>query len=246
MTSYPVPGRGAWTTLGGLLTAKPGTTSHVGYYRLNASGETPIGSAWITKADTSHHAQVVQLGTRALQGLVGVPVREKDGWFGPDTDQYLRAAQSVLMVEVDGIVGRATMRAALSATVEHHATQAAVPMAYLGGLLVNESGLDPAAVGVNGTDHGLAQINLASHPEISLLDAMDPDFAIGWTATELAHTWAVWNGQTARGVDPWDIAIANHNSPALARSWALSGQPPVVAKRPFQIADYVAKVKTDW
>lgn len=242
MNTFPVPGRGAWRTTGGLLPAKPNSTSHVGYYRLAVAGEAPIGSTWLTHADNSHHAEVVWLGVTAIQGLIGVTT---DGWLGPQTAQRILQVQAQLGVEVDGIIGQATMRALLNELVTDTAAACSVPVAFLGGILAHESSLDPAAVGVNGRDHGLAQINLDPSVDMQTFDeAMDPGYATHWTAENLAHVHATWAGHTS--ADPWDVAIANHNSPELARRWAQSGQPPVVEGRVFQIGDYVAAVRTAW
>jgi hypothetical protein len=139
------------------------------------------------------------------------------------------------------------MRALLTPSITDIAAANTVPVAILGGLLVNESGLDPAAVGVNGEDHGVAQINLAAHGKnVSLAEAMDPHYAIHWSAEELWMTYSTWKSKAADGVDPWDIAIANHNSPKLAMQWAKSGRPPFVEGRVFQIIEYVQKVRTSW
>ncbi len=74
--------------------------------------------------------------------------------------------------------------------------------------------------------------------------AMDPSYALMFSAEDLAQTYAVWRGKTK--ADPWDIAIANHNSPALARKWAIAGVPPFVPGRVFQIEDYVLRVREAW
>lgn len=247
MSTYPSPGRGAWTLTGGLLRAKPLSTSRVGYYRLAGLGEIPIGSAFLNRADTSHGAECVFRAVMALQELTSATI---DGWYGLDTDQHVRAAQQALHLEVDGIVGPVTTKALLTPMISQIAATASVPVAILGGLLMNESSLDPGAVGVNGLDHGLAQINLGAHAaSVRFEDAMDPQYAINWSAQELHHTYATWvwqQGKTRSGVDAWDIAIANHNSPALARTWAQTGTAPVVATRPFQIEEYVRKVRTAW
>lgn len=241
MTTYPSPGRGAWTRTGGLLPGKPGGSGTFGYYRLNAPGESAVGSTWSRQSDPSHHAECVWYGVQALQTLVGAQV---DGWLGAETSGRLIAAQARAGIEADGVGGPATMRALLSEAITHTANVNLVPTAFLGGVLVNESNLDPAAVGVNGQDHGIAQINLSAHPEVSLAQAMDPGFSMVFTAAELFHCYSVWDGRTR--VNPWVIAIANHNSPALARAWAVAGAAPVVAGRVFQIADYVDKVLSAW
>jgi peptidoglycan hydrolase-like protein with peptidoglycan-binding domain len=245
--TYPNPGRGAWTRTGGLLPGKPGATGSSGYYRLATASETPVGAGWATKADNTHHAEAVALGVRALQNLVGLAGASVDGWYGQETDKAVLAAQKAANVEADGIVGRTTMKALLTPVIEKAARGYRVPVEILGGLLVNESALDVAAVGVNGQDHGIAQINLGAHGDVVTLEqVMDPSFACEWSAKELAETYKRWNGKTAGGVDAWDIAIANHNSPLLAKKWALAGAPPYVEGRVFQISEYVAKVHESW
>ncbi len=239
---YPAPGRGAWRLNGGLLPGKPGSTSKAGYYRLAALGEKFVGMVWATGADTSHDAYCVHLGVKAIQQLVGV---EADGWFGHDTHREVIAAQRRLGVDADGIVGRGTMRALLAPLVQSAASANQVPEKVLGGIMVHESALDPAAVGVNGQDHGLVQINLAAHgAQVDLEDALDPEYALHWAAEDLWMVYRTWATRTK--ADPWDIAIASHNSPLLAKKWAVSGVPPVVTTRPFQIEEYVQKVRAAW
>lgn len=242
MVNYPKPGRGAWRVLGGLLPARPGSTSKVGYYRLNQAGEKPIGSTWVTKTDLSHHAEAVYLGVLALQRLV---LATTDGWYGPQTHAKVLAAQKSLGLEVDGIVGPDSMRQFLLPHIMHTSAVTQVPVPVLGGLLTHESALDPAAVGVNGEDHGLAQINLAAHrASVPLTDAMDPLFALHWSAEDLYQEWDTWDGRTP--ADPWKIAIAHHNSPLLAKRWAQTGVPPIVEGRLFQIEEYVNSVLAAW
>lgn len=243
MLTYPSPGRGAWRLTGGLLPAKPGGAGRMGYYRLNDVGtERPVGSGWLTRSDTSHHAEAVTLGVIAIQKLIGAT---PDGWYGPVTSARAVLAQARSGVEADGIVGPATMRALLDDVVRDSASAVGVPVGILGGIAAHESLLDPAAVGANGMDHGVAQINLGvHHPQVTLANAMDPGYALHWTGEDLAMVHAQWEGKTT--ADPWDIAIAHHNSPLLAKRWAITGIAPVVPGRVFQIEEYVEKVKAAW
>lgn len=242
MVPYPSPGRGAWRLTGGLLTAKPGGTGKVGYYRLNVGTESPIGSAWLTHQDTSHHAEAVSLGVMAIQRLVGA---SPDGWYGPETHSKVFMAQVRWGVEADSILGPATMRVALDELVSDCASATDVPVQVLGGIIAHESLLDPGAVGSNGLDHGLAQINLGVHqPQVTLANAMDPGYALHWTGEDLAMVHEQWDGKTT--ADPWDIAIAHHNSPLLAKRWAIAGVAPVVPGRLFQIEEYVHRVRAAW
>lgn len=251
MSTYPAPGRGTWTRTGGLLPGlpdKPGRTpSRAGYYRAPAVGEQAVGSAYYLKSPTvwTHHEHVVYWGVRAIQRLVGMSNTDVDGWFGARTGAQVYVAQVRAGVDSDGIVGRDTMKALLTPVIDDIATHNDVPVAILGGLCVNESALDPAAVGINGADHGIAQINLNAHGDkVSLAQALDPWFALAFSAEDLAHVYDVWKGKTK--ADPWDVAIANHNSPALARRWAREGKAPVVEGRVFQIEEYVQRVHESW
>jgi hypothetical protein len=239
-----VPGRGSWRRTGGLLPAKPGGPGSTGFYREAQGTETPIGSRWVRKTDESHTAHVVNLGVRAIQLLVGLSYSSADGWFGPKTaDQVLRA-QARVGVKTDGIVGPATMRALLLPILTETAEVWSVPLPVLGGLAVFESGLDPAAVGTNGYDTGLAQINLAVHVNIGLEQALNHTYALSWAASNIRGAYERFEGRTT--ADLWDVAIAWHNSPVAATLWARHGEPQHDPDRSIQIADYVAKVKAAW
>lgn len=241
MSTYPVPGRGAWRRTGGLLPGKPGGAGSVGYYRLAAAGETPIGSAWVQQTDTSHHAECVYQGVISIQEVLDVEV---DGWFGPKTASATRQFQRVTGLEDDAVIGPSTAKKLFGPAIRAAAATYQVPVAVLGGLVANESSFDPAAVGTNGADHGLCQINLNVHT-VELDEALDPVFALDWTAHDLSTVYERWTGETTVD-DPWKIAIANHNSPKLARRWALSGVAPFEAGRLFQIEDYTLRVLSMW
>ncbi len=49
-----------------------------------------------------------------------------------------------------------------------------------------ESGYNKLAIGDSGKSHGLVQINLRAHPNISKTQAQDPEFAINFLAKNLA------------------------------------------------------------
>lgn len=57
---------------------------------------------------------------------------------------------------------------------------------YLLKTLECESGLNPNAVGDNGTSFGIAQIHLSAHPDISKTQALDPEFAVDYAAQQFA------------------------------------------------------------
>lgn len=240
-------GRGAWTRIGGLLPAKPGQSGSAGYYRLSASGEEPVGAAYVEGTATTDAERAVNRGVRAIQMLCGLTGANADGWFGTMTNTVVRSAQQRLGIEIDGIVGSGTMRALLTKALTATASANGVPLKYLGGLIKVESLFDPAAVGYSTpADHGLPQINLAafsatSTEPISYDQALDPAFSIPWTAKRMRATYDRWNGQAAAGVDPWEVAILNHNSPYNALRLAKTGAYPSA-----QSQQYVLHVMAAW
>lgn len=249
MTFTPdaVGGRGSWTRKGGLLPGKPGGTGTFGYYRLAAAGEVQVGSAWVLGRDKSDAAHAVNAGVKVIQRGVGIPTAQCDGWFGKDTDNAVKAFQTAHGLYVDGVVGPATTKEILRPILAAYTSL--VPLDILGGMSVWESALDPAAVGVNGYDHGLAQINLQAHSATVTYDqAMDADFAYSWSAKDMRAIHDRWVGQTA--ADPWDIACANHNSPKDALAWAKAGAPVWSQQRYddgfIQIDEYVRRVRSSW
>lgn len=97
-----------------------------------------------------------------------------------------------------------------------YAARYGVPFNILYGMIDYESGWDPNAVGDNGTSFGLAQIHRPAFPNISRTEALDPRFALDFTARMLRERYDEYGR--------WDAAIAAHNSPVAAQYLAKSGQ----------------------
>ena len=70
-------------------------------------------------------------------------------------------------------------------TIQSAAKKYGVPTGLLEGLFSYESGFNTYAVSSTG-DYGLPQINLASHPGISVSQAESPSFSIPWAAKYLS------------------------------------------------------------
>jgi hypothetical protein len=239
MTTTPQPpagkGRGAWTRFGGLL-----PDSGSSYYRLAKNGEQAVGSAWVTGEDHGDSARAVNRGVAVIQRLSGLTGAAVDGWFGPQTDKAVRAAQASAKVTSDGIVGRVTMRALLLPLLTDQAMRKAVQLKYLGGIVVAESELDPGAVGYDTPDDkGLVQINLPAHPEFTYEQAFDHTVTIPWVANELRTMHDAY--VSISKADPWLVAILWHNNPTNAVKLAKTGEYPTdQAKR------YVQSVLAAW
>lgn len=240
-----VPGRGAWTLKGGLLPEKPGGKG-IGYYRLadHTKSEKDVGSAFPTGADTSDTAKTVNLAVKAFQSICGIPLRERDGWLGPQTSAAGIELQKRLGIEADGIFGPQTMRATFQLLIFTKADLYAVNRPILTGIVGVESQFDLGAVGVNGWDHGLVQINLdpknGNGASISLEFALTPDLALDWTAKALRTVFNRTYTQK-RGISierAWDVAILNHNNPKNAGILRDTGQYPTE-----QAKNYVESVR---
>jgi len=90
-----------------------------------------------------------------------------------------------------------------------------IPLSVLYGIVDHESGWLQTAVGDNGNSFGLAQIFLPAWPSITQGQALNPVFALEWTAQKLKERFA----QFGR----WDAAVAAHNSPQAAQHLAQTG-----------------------
>jgi hypothetical protein len=236
-----VPGRGAWKTKGGLLPVTPTSKdTKRGYYRRSIDTEVMVGRKGSALTTATFSERMVWYGVREIQRLMGV---KDDGLFGDQTQAAVVQFQRQEGLDADGIWGPATAKAAYSALIRQTAAEYNVPSYALGGMALWESGLDPAAVGVNGLDLGLVQINTGVHV-VSMLQATSGRHAFVWAASDLELVIEKWQGKTK--VDPVKIAIANHNNPSLAKQWATTGTPPFSQSREDngfpQIDEYVASV----
>lgn len=94
-----------------------------------------------------------------------------------------------------------------SVIIEAYAVRYGIPAAPLIATLACESNFNSDAVGDKGTSYGVAQIHLPAHPDITKEQALDPFWAIDWTARQFkagkANMWSCYKQITAR-----DVAIA--------------------------------------
>lgn len=95
------------------------------------------------------------------------------------------------------------------------ASRYGVPASLLYGIIALESNFNPNAVGDQGNSHGLAQIYLPAHPDITRRQALDPLFALNWTASNLRNNF--------RKYGAWEVAAIAHNSPNAANQISQTG-----------------------
>lgn len=221
-------GRGAWTTRG-----FPDGSGVRMYRRLR----TPVPVGGEAERDLDHLA--VNRGVLAIQRLLDIDYSTGPGIFGPRTDAAVRAYQKVKVPPADGIVGPNTMRALLKPVVSIEETVRDIPAHLLWGLIAQESGYDPGAVGyTTPSDLGLVQINTAVQP-VTPDQAFDPLFSIKWAANRMRKAYDKYSAKLGpeEYAKAWDCAVASHNSPAAADSWANGALPTL------RVTDYVARVR---
>jgi hypothetical protein len=172
---------------------------------------------------------------------VGLDYSGGPGIFGPRTEAAVKAFQQTANPPADGIAGPNTCKALLRDPVYAQQQRVSMPRNLLWGIIGQESGWDPGAVG--GTtphDLGLVQINTLAHPVPPLL-AFDPAYSLPWAADRMkaAHDRYIAKGVTAETA--WNLAALYHHAPAWADYWASKGYPPPTYATAAQV--YIDKVK---
>lgn len=147
----------------------------------------------------------------------------RHGLYDQATAEAVRRWQADQGFAVTGELTMAHARALLAPTISRQAQAAGMPAPILCGHLTAESVLDPAAVGANGVDLGIAQISVPYNPGLSEKEFFDKDDAIRYMAQRDARAMRRYND--------WKIAVVAYNSPLRARQWAKTGQPSPLAQR---------------
>jgi peptidoglycan hydrolase-like protein with peptidoglycan-binding domain len=131
----------------------------------------------------------------------------------------------------DGWVGPATARRLFFRPVDDAQLARSIPDNLLYGMARLESGMDPGAEGkVDDRDRGLFQFNRTYWPSIT-------DEVAYADVTHCAKVAADSLRLAYDRLGRWDCAVASHNNPSKARTWATTGSPP-----DDQIANYVTAV----
>jgi len=155
-----------------------------------------------------------------------------DGWFGLNTQAAVKKFQKDCGLNADGKIGPKTATRLFLPYFIFWEVFFGIPNHLLAGMIRLESACDPGAEGmVDPGDRGVGQFNRKWHPDIT------DEIAFSDPATCIMKT-AVMLDAAYKSLGNWDAAVANHNSPKLARQWASTGLPPNPT-----IARYVELVK---
>jgi len=182
----------------------------------------------------------IRYGVRAIQRELhnqGQNPGVIDGKYGYVTAEAAKGFQKAAKLFVDGISGPKTCQALFHNLIVWFSATFEIPGGYLCGQVKNESMFDPGAVGTNGKDSGLVQINLEAHTDVTEAQAFDPVFALAWGGRVLKSAHDTFSAMAHPEV-AWDAAILNHNNPALAYKFVRSG-----TLTDQWAIDYIARIK---
>ena len=189
------------------------------YYQL---GSGTRGTTVPTSPDTAVMEAYAVLGIKTELSYTGNAVSGlnlKTYYFGIGAEHSTKRFQKQASLQVDGVVGPHTAKALFlprSSWVEVHN---GIPNQLLSRIISLESGWDPGAIGsLDPLDHGLLQINLHFHPDVSEAQAATPSFSIPWGGKQLAAAYGSFGD--------WDATVASWNvGYVAARNWLNAGKP---------------------
>lgn len=180
----------------------------------------------VYKLGMGRESSFINTVIRAIQGELlfnAINPGGIDGIFGPKTQQGVKNFQSRSGLSIDGVVGPKTARTLFDKRARSQELRVNMPGPYLHGLMRWESAYDPGAIGPNGIDLGLVQINLDAHKDITQLQALDPEFSVSYAADRMRSAYEAFKSKPEIA---WQCAIAQHNSPRKAKLWFESGSAP--------------------
>jgi peptidoglycan hydrolase-like protein with peptidoglycan-binding domain len=228
---YEANGRGAWTKVGGLLQLdrKLNKTVPGPYYMANINDPYMIGVkvhiALKNNQVVTINDYAVYLGVKAIQKRLNTVLGTNlavDGMLGPKTDAVIKQLQTKLGVLADGMIGPNTSSALFLDVVKAEAKKYGVDWSIVAGLIKQESQFDPGAVGYIDThDMGLGQINLTSHPDVSVEQAFDTVFAVDYMADRFRAALLYFNGNVRDAVASYNLGYGG------TKEWIRKGRPDI-------------------
>jgi Putative peptidoglycan binding domain len=220
-----VKGRGAWTSVG--------KDSGRSYYEFH-KGEPMDGSS----PEKSFNHEAVTLGVKSIEQRLNDLGYDLvvDGTYGPRVKKAVADFQGKNGISKVGNVGWITGPALWHDHIESVGLAFKFPTSYVWGIMRQESGGDPGAVGYDTPgDRGLFQFNTLVH-DITPAQAHDFQYA---TDTMFARFGNAWRKYQGKGPELREAcSILQHKSPASADQWFETGESPGPVS-----SDYVSKVK---
>lgn len=159
-----------------------------------------------------------------------------DGIYGPKVKVAVKDFQTQHGLAADGSLGFITTPLLWKPVIAERGADYKFNPSLIFGLMKQESGGDPGAVGIlHSPDRGLFQFNLSDHPDVTVEEAHDYTWAVDSVFARFNGAWKKYAG---KGMElRTACSIAQHNSPGEADTWFSTGTAPS-----DRIAGYVEKV----
>jgi soluble lytic murein transglycosylase-like protein len=181
--------------------------------------------ALANKQQVTINDYAVYLGVKAIQRRLNITLGTDlavDGMLGPKTDAVIKQLQTKLGVVADGMIGPNTATALFLPVIKEEAKNYGVDWSIVAGLIKQESQFDPGAVGYQDThDMGLGQINLTSHPDVSVEQAFTPAFAVDYVADRFRGALVYWKGNVRDAIASYNLGNGGTNE------WIKKGRPDI-------------------
>lgn len=171
--------------------------------------------------DSARHTAGLKAFKQALiDNNFGANINVDSATFGLNMKKRVKQFQTARALTSDGVIGPVTARYLFRLYAHEDEQIHMIPSGTVIRLIGHESGCDPVAQGyVDAHDEGLAQINLPSHPAVSLTEAWTPAYAISYAAQNLSLFYE-------EDRPDWDGAIASWNVGTVnAELWVDAGKP---------------------
>lgn len=128
--------------------------------------------------------------------------------FGEAMENRTKEFQTSVGINADGQIGQKTATELFRKRVSFVEGVYGLSEGTLGKQLLLESAYDPVALGFSDpADHGIAQINLRIHNDVTVEQAYDPTFALDWAAKYIRSSY----DQIATTADVMKAARAAYN-----------------------------------
>lgn len=248
MTTPQLPvgprGRGAWPKTGQGGTVEWDGRTPGRYYTLAATGMPLVGSGgWQSRSgdERAVHGAVLAI-QRALNLRIKAGLEVNGRFDRPTRDAASRFRRSIGQDGWGGF-GRFTAKSLWLPELQALCHQRGIEQwEVVCGVVQNESGWDPGAVGyVKPVDIGLAQINGSAHPDMSEQERLSPTFAFNFVISYLLNAMKALDGNLDHAIASYNLGVTG------ARRWIAAGSPEIYTPPgsvPRNVPAYIDRIRS--
>lgn len=159
------------------------------------------------------------------------PGLDTDGYFGPKTEQAVRAFQGKHGLTVDGVAGIITQRSIIMTISQPATDQFKLPQGLLKSIAENESGFAIGAYSRHPSDEGfdLGPYQQSFPPAVQNQGNFANAYSAKWMSNDTGHKVRMQKDEYRRAPKvkddrtAWRLAVLYHNWPAAAENLAYKG-----------------------